>query len=82
MEGTDRELLINTGCLLVDLRKPWVFDCDEDGYLKAFFTVKDRVKYEVLEDGDCKFTRYVQPEDWLFSRMVARLGGKVSPLAA
>ncbi len=67
------ELLINSGLMLIDLRKPWVHEMDEQGNLKAFFTINDRVQ----RNPDGTYTRFVESEDWFFSRRVHRLGGKV-----
>lgn len=57
-------LLLNTGCWLADLRKPWADD--------AYFTIQDR---RVIRDG--KRDVETIPEDWFFSRLVQDAGGKV-----
>jgi hypothetical protein len=64
-------LLHNTGCWLADLRKPLFHEQDENGELKAFFTINDRV---VKVDG--KWKAEVEPEDWFFSRRLHMLGAK------
>lgn len=53
-------LLINTGCMLIDLRKPWA---------KQFtgFTIRDRLRWE----GETLHVM-VEPEDWGFSRWLDR----------
>lgn len=48
-------LLINTGCLLVDLRKPWVEE--------FHFTMQD----SIIQNGQGKFEARVLPEDWSMS---------------
>jgi len=62
-------LLHNTGCWLADLRKPIFHEEDEDGQLKAFFTIRDRI---VRRNG--KWKPEVEPEDWFFSRRLHELG--------
>lgn len=49
-------LLVNTGLMMVDLRKPWVND--------AFFTVRDGIE----RDHNGVYSQRCQPEDWAFSR--------------
>jgi hypothetical protein len=66
----DRMLLINTGCLLIDLGKPWVMDWVHGGGFR-FETWIDEV-----EPGEFKAT--TAPEDWLMSYDIARLGGTVA----
>lgn len=58
-------LLINTGCLLVDITKPWAE--------KICFTVNDKIVR--LEDGS--FMAQNEPEDWNFSRQVSQYGGSI-----
>lgn len=59
-------LLVNTGLLLVDLRRPWVYD--------VYFTINDKI--ERLENG--KYVQRAQPEDWQFSRMARKANaGKI-----
>lgn len=55
------KLLVNTGLMMVDLRKPWIYE--------AHFTINDRL------DRDPKTGLYsprCQPEDWQFSRMARK----------
>jgi hypothetical protein len=57
-----RALLVNTGCLLVDMRKPWVWESwQEDRPIP--FTINDRVR---VINGS--FAVEVESEDWFFSR--------------
>ena len=62
----DDIMVVNTGCWLVDIRKPWVDAVDESGNLRCYFTIHDRVTQQ--EGGT--YGVYVEPEDWNFSRMV------------
>jgi hypothetical protein len=63
-------LLHNTGCWVADIRKPLFHETDEDGCLKAFFTINDGIK----RDKEGKFRPRVEPEDWFFSRRLHELG--------
>lgn len=60
---TEDGLLVNTGLMLVDFRKPWVE--------KIQFTVNDAIR----KKADGTFEAVVEPEDWNFSRQVRTLGG-------
>jgi hypothetical protein len=60
---TEDGLLVNTGLMLVDFRKPWVE--------KVHFTVNDSIRRK----PDGTFEAVVEPEDWNFSRQVRALGG-------
>jgi hypothetical protein len=60
---TEHGLLVNTGLMLVDFRKPWVE--------KVHFTVNDAIR----QNPDGRFEALVEPEDWSFSRQVRALGG-------
>lgn len=66
-------LLVNTGCLLVDLRGGWAHETDDDGCLKTYFTISDRIR--PIDGG--KYLVSVRPEDWNFSRMAAASGARV-----
>ncbi len=55
-------LLFNTGLMLVDFRKPWVYD--------VCFTMNDRI----VRDERGMWTAMVEPEDWHFSRQCRQLG--------
>jgi hypothetical protein len=57
-------LLVNTGCWIADLSKPWV--------RQFHFRTEDRI---VHQDG--KARSEVMSEDWLFSRDIQKLGAKV-----
>lgn len=58
-------LLVNTGCFVCRIDKPWAE--------AVRFHIEDRI----IPLGDGAFKAQVQPEDWLFSRQVASLGGRV-----
>lgn len=57
-------LLFNTGLMLVDFRKPWVYD--------TCFTMRD----QIVRDENGNWTAMVEPEDWHFSRQCQRLSVK------
>lgn len=59
-----KPLLVNTGLMLANLRRPWVKD--------AYFTIRDKI---IEVNGE--LTPLVIPEDWGFSRMVYDAGGAV-----
>lgn len=58
----DMPLLVNTGCWLADLRNPKWKETDEEGQLKCYFTIRDRILK--TENG---YICHTQPEDWFFS---------------
>jgi hypothetical protein len=60
----DRNLLVNTGCWICDVSKPWVD--------KVHFQIHDRII-----NGPGGWSCESMSEDWDFSRQVQRLGGKV-----
>jgi len=66
-------LLGNTGCWLLDIRKPWATGTDERGDLRCFFTIRDRIR----RGPDGLWAPQMAPEDWNFSRMLAREGAAV-----
>lgn len=70
----DRELLVNTGLMLIDLRLPqWrQYKTDPDGtrVLKFCFQMRDRIAVD--EDDDCH--AQFASEDWNFSKQCARNG--------
>ena len=70
----DKLLLANTGCWLADLRNPIFRQTNLDGELLIYFNIKDRI---VRDKQTGKWQGNVYSEDWNFSRMVGRLGGKV-----
>lgn len=72
-----QSLLINTGCMLVDLRGGWAHETDEEGCLKTFFTINDRVQRKDDGNGNFNYTVASQPEDWNFARMAAAAGARV-----
>jgi hypothetical protein len=57
-------LLVNTGCFVARLNEPWAS--------LVHFHTRDQI---VMRNG--RRIAEVQPEDWLFSRDVAALGGRV-----
>lgn len=63
-------LLINSGCMAIDLTKPWSE--------RLYFHVKDGIRR--LSDGT--FQAWVDSEDWNLSRMLRRLGVKYGATAA
>ena len=68
----NRLLLVNTGCMLVNLRKPWVREANNFGELLCYFTIRDGIQ---ITDG--RYDVRVIPEDWGFSKTVQ----EVSPAA-
>jgi hypothetical protein len=60
----DGRLQVNTGCMVARIDKPWAE--------QIHFHIEDRI----IREGDAWGVQ-VQPEDWLFSRDVADLGGRV-----
>lgn len=61
---TDENILINTGLMLVDMRKPWVE--------KMCF----RFENDIIKIGD-EFKPFQVSEDWHFSREAKKLGAKL-----
>jgi hypothetical protein len=57
-------LLVNTGLMLIDVQQPWSE--------RVYFQINDTV----CQDERGKFVADVEPEDWFFSRQLARLGVK------
>lgn len=58
-------LLVNTGCMVARIDRPWAE--------KVHFETKDKIE----RNAEGKLQPYVQPEDWCFSRMAADHGAKV-----
>ena len=69
----DKILLVNTGCMLIDLRKPWVRESNPDGSLAHVFDFRHRV----IEDDSGNLRANMEPEDWRMSRFLASRGAKV-----
>lgn len=63
-------LLINTGCWLSRIDRPWCDQLTDLGELAMHFHTLDRII--PLPNG--QFAAQVQPEDWLFSRYLHRQG--------
>lgn len=66
----DKILLINTGCLLINLQGDWV----RDWVLGGGFRLESRI--DEVEPGE--FLATTSPEDWLMSYDMHRLGCKVA----
>lgn len=66
-------MLVNTGCMIVNLRKPWCRATDESGRARFEFTVNDAI----LFDAEGQAAAVVEPEDWRMSRLLHRWGCKV-----
>ncbi len=67
------QVLVNTGCWVCRLDRPWCDAVDEDGAYKVFFEVRTRIIHQ--PDGTAK--NQAIPEDWNFSRKVAAEGGVI-----
>lgn len=61
----DRALLVNSGCWVCRLDRPWVE--------QVHFTINDRIR----KGADGLWRPEVESEDWCFSRQLHRLGCKV-----
>lgn len=70
-------LLINTGCWVCDLRKPWVHATNPDGTTKMRFTVNDEICQTEDAKGVKRWRCRVESEDWEFSRFLHREGARV-----
>lgn len=70
-------MMVNTGCWVCDLRKPWVTAADADGALKVFFTIQDTIRRSRNPKTPGQLEVGMNPEDWEFSRRVHRMGGKL-----
>ena len=66
-------LLVNTGCWVCRLDRPWWRELDEEGKLRFCFTQNDRVAPMPTGQYLVEFA----PEDWLFSRYCQAVGAKV-----
>lgn len=58
-------ILVNSGCFIADIRKPWAE--------KILFTIMDLI----IKKADGMFYPLVLSEDWNFSKQVRREGGKI-----
>jgi len=65
-------LLINTGCWLADLRNPKWRETDDEGCLKIYFMIRDRIR----KGKDGKLRCNTQSEDWFFSARMFENGLK------
>ena len=70
----DKCLLVNTGCMLIDLRWPHWMDKAADGLTLKFCFNQD---YRVQQWPTGKWCPEFSPEDWQMSRYIYRNGGKV-----
>lgn len=73
-DSPDRVLLVNTGCMLIDLRKSWVNEL-LDGKAEAAF--KFEIRTRIVKQQDGRFAAQLQSEDWLLSKHLASIGAKV-----
>lgn len=64
-QGCSSKLLINTGLLVIDLRCKYAEE--------LFFTINDSVRSVVVDDVE-RLVPVCEPEDWCFSRLLAKLG--------
>jgi GT2 family glycosyltransferase len=64
---THEKLLVNTGLMLVDLRKPWVEN--------VWFAFEDKIIPDPKVPGNFKAVGV--SEDWFFSRRARELGAKL-----
>jgi len=64
-QSTSPTLLVNTGLLLIDVRKPWIERC--------WFEINDAI----FKRDDGLWYADVEPEDWHFSRLAAAAGARV-----
>lgn len=62
---TDPALLVNSGCMLIDITKDWAD--------KLYFTINDKI----TQKPDGTFMAHVESEDWGFSRQARKLGAKL-----
>lgn len=67
------ELLLNTGCMLIDLRKPWFKDVGTGGVLEAHFEIRNRIRF-IPGQG---WIAETESEDWLLSRILNSRGAKL-----
>lgn len=70
----DKCLLVNTGCMLVDMSWSHWYDKLDDGITMAFRFNQD---YRIQRWPDGKWNPEFVPEDWQMSRYVHNNGGKV-----
>lgn len=67
----DHRLVVNTGLMLCDLRRPW-FEPDDDARLPVRFRYESEIVYR-----DGRYYANAEPEDWLFSQDVENAGGRL-----
>jgi|GEM_PF-5345325 len=66
--------LINTGCWIADVRKPWWREMTDAGTYRFCFQQHHRISFDETER---KPVVEFAPEDWLFSRYCHEVGAKV-----
>lgn len=69
----DDELLLNTGCWICDLRKPWAWQKHANGQYLVHFSIRDAI----FDDENGEPFASVAPEDWNFSRCLNALGARI-----
>lgn len=67
-------LLVNTGCWICDLSKPWTREVNDHGESKFAFNIHSR---NLLNSEGLFYVDHARPEDWNMSRHVWNCGGKV-----
>lgn len=62
---TDERILLNTGCMVIDIRQPWATEIS--------FRFDDHIVYDDKKD---QYVAIGMSEDWIMSRQLRRLGVK------
>ena len=71
--GPDSRLLVNTGCWVADLTKPWWTEADDGGVAALNFEIETRR----VRRPDGTWVAETDTEDWRLSRMLAERGARV-----
>lgn len=66
-------LLLNTGCMLIDLRHDYWDTVGDRGELPLFFELKNRIVYNPATGWEAQ----TESEDWLLSRQMKDVGAKL-----
>lgn len=66
-------LLVNTGCMILNLRRPWCRERDADGHARFSFCIRDSIAFD--ENGMAH--PVMEPEDWRMSRFLDSIGARV-----
>lgn len=77
LAGPNQLLMVNSGLMLLDLRRPWAYAVDEQNHLRVRFRFETRIERKRMPDGRWRHFANSESEDWLFSQDLAALGGKV-----